>query len=173
MPGKQGAFRCVCRLQTPLNGVLEALVRRADHKSERQWLQMLFESSPLLYMLKHEPTFKEKKKKKECISYCLGTIEKSCPCPIRNNNRVKQTHKQKKTPNQKTPQKLPVTLLRLPWGKLQRGNIPVGAKTQVAFPAFKPSSSVYLKSRDAYNSCSKKLTKLILNISQRHSRNTC
>ena len=61
---------------------------------------------------------------------CLATIEKSHPCPIRNNNRVKQTHKQK-IPNQKSPQKLPVTLLSLPRGKLQWGNFPVGAEQRL------------------------------------------
>lgn len=76
-------------------------------------------------------------------------------------------NKKNQTTNQKSPQELPVTLLSLPWGKLLWGYFPVGrAKTQVAFLGSEPSSSVYLKSKGAYNYCSKKLTKLIINISQ-------
>lgn len=85
----------------PANWDSEALVHRGDHKPERKQLWMLLKSSPHLHMLKHEPTFKYQTKKKKTSNHlCLGTIEKSFPCPIRNSNRVKQIHEQKK-PNHK------------------------------------------------------------------------
>lgn len=82
-------------------------------------------------------------------------------------NKTTLNHKPEKS-------KLPVTLLSLAWGKLLWGNFPVGrAKTWVVFLGSEPSFSEYLKSKGAYNCCSKKLTKLIINISQWHKRNTC
>lgn len=94
-------FQCLSAMATCKLRLRSSCSQRRSQAREKAAMDA-FLSSPHLHMLKHELTFKyqTKKKKKNPNHLCLGTIEKSFPRPIRNSNRVKQIHEQKK-PNHK------------------------------------------------------------------------